>query len=314
MTAKSVKHLDSGRVARNRAYTQCEWNERDPGTYDPTLPGKPALTKDRRAVTCEKCLAYVERTKACFGCKKPFALTSEGSFVKKHIAQLALLDRERFPGEKAAVLVCGQERHTGNEFSRHPKIGCERAARERASLCPGCGEGTYRWRETETDVSSGTNPGELCSFCHEKIDRANSIEAAGDLKTYVIPSGIFDCLAYQDRAVSEKAAELLAKAATGYGRTFEKDGRGASIFNPNGRHDHSGPAVELTESQRAAMSELGRALHDVVDRAYRRGIEEGRSLLLGLATREFTIDEFNEREVKLAKAHQLPAEQPGEEE
>jgi hypothetical protein len=55
------------------------------------------------------------------------------------------------------------------------------------------------------------------------------------------------------------------------------------------------PRIELDDEQRAAVEELGAALRGFADTMYYQGRRDGRNLLGGLASGEYSIRDFEEK-------------------
>lgn len=276
------------------------------------------VTQDRSAVTCKVCKPELEESSKCFGCQKAFPLTSKGDWDVHSVAKLDIVSEISgvIPRDLAlSVFVCGIRSDLyylySHSHSHKPKTDCERKARERAAVCPGCGDYTDPSKRNYYDT--GTKPGTLCGNCYELLRRAKAIEAQseGELKRYVIPARVIVPHLWGHKENESDPdwhlATLLARIATGVGKKMNEDDSGERLLHEKGSHDSSerGPSVELTPDQAAAFRELGRAIHDVVDAAYRKGAEEGRSVLFSLASGSITIDQLNERQTRIAKRHEL---------
>jgi hypothetical protein len=348
-TAPAVLHYDSERhVGRNTKHGMplcyyLEHKARSSSHHTDDAEGMPEgwleyaneqpVTRRRADVACEVCKEHLEFSRACYGCKKPFAIGGgSGDWDVNEIAKLEIVPFVHgvIPREKAlTVFVHGiHNRASHNSHAYTAKAECARKAREYAGACPGCGdrapdgEAATFGRHTAT----GTRPGELCDDCYALLRRAKTLEAheAVGLKRYTLPPNLIAPRIEgwrdndPDKAPDWHLARLLARAACGLGKKPVGDDSESNPLVRDAEHPgirERGPSVELLPDQAEAMREIARAVQACIEGAYQKGVAEGKSLLFGLASGKVTIGELNEREAKLSVNRKLaPDPEPEDDE
>jgi hypothetical protein len=233
----------------------------------------------------------------CDGCGKPFEQRDGYSGWRDVSADVEV-------APEVQVTVCGSTRYNkfyyAGEFEYAPKLPCLRKAFEAKNVCPGCGE-----------EDTGRGPYDVvCPDCRDAL--ARSKEIVGDrpsnycldvsLITEHYPESSPHRWPKDKPTPRECADELLdiivrIAAAQGPRHTGETTTYGFGAVLGTGRTSaHSGmPRIELDDEQRAAVEELGAALRGFADTMYYQGRRDGRNLLGGLASGEYSIRDFEEK-------------------
>lgn len=186
--------------------------------------------------------------------------------------------------------------------SRGPLKTCVRKAREKASVCPGCG-------------NAGIEPGDICEACYEAIDAAKKVPELKDLRRIGIdPRAVFGSFSSADAPAAEEALELtrlLARAVTGPGGEYAPRGNGAGLaFSIADRYSHNPdsdwPVAYMTRPQIDALREFTTRLARVADLNRKVGKAEGHRILVRLAQGDLSLKEFEQLEDK-ARAQEAQA-------
>ena len=175
------------------------------------------------------------------------------------------------------------------------KLSCEKKAREIARLCPGCGD-------------KGYSPGEICGSCRNKIARSDQ-HSERNFGWYVI--NCRKMMPYltggqQQEGKVLSLSRLLARIAANEGRvTNDPYSVRVDATHHIPKYDSyfgDCPAVEMSMDQYEAMMALGEEIGKLMRDQRRTGKQEGLSLLVQLGRGEVTIDEFEDRKVKMIHA------------
>jgi len=173
--------------------------------------------------------------------------------------------------------------------------GCAVKARDKAGLCPGCGE-----RIGEHGLQSRG----ICADCLDAIDCAGKARTKPVRWYSLDAAGFFSYLSDSEEAggvATRRAVQELAQALSCNERRYLPNGRhdgvgsGASQIpqsDRGGGYEH--PRVELDEDQAAHLTTLAGLLYQIVESARRRGVDQGSSLLRRLATGEKTVNDFED--------------------
>lgn len=192
------------------------------------------------------------------------------------------------------VAVCSKGYSDYFSGSGTPKKTCTRKAREKARLCPGCGE-------------EGWDPGTICPDCRENI-RLGQVASAPAQACYLDRAFLGPYL-WEDEGVLELLCRIAAPR--GSGRRWAKglpdwapwNTKLLGARNSNDRPTTGSFAVELDEDQREAMLSLGEALTRLSKAQRLAGVGEGSSVLHKLMKGEMTVNDINEAQVRANKRY-----------
>jgi len=233
----------------------------------------------------------------CEGCGKPFE-RAYGYNTRPIVASVEI-------APDVTVNVCGST-HNNALYYRPmdgyaPKLSCLRKAFETHSACPGCGTEHSRGERGPYDA--------VCDNCRDTLIRAR--DTLGDKPgSYCLDTSLITEQYPSDRAsecpdgaptpsqcVDELLDTIVRIAAANGPRHSGRDVEWGAVLGADHRSAHSGmPRVELDDGQRVAVEELGSAIRKLTQAMYHQGRRAGRNLLGGLATGEYTIREFEERQ------------------
>jgi len=203
------------------------------------------------------------------------------------------------PGHTALVCHSARDR-------KDPVESCATKARVAAPWCRGCGQefvGDWRFRYDGDALYS------VCVKCAELLERGRAAppDTARAWYTLDIENQLPHSASYDEQRMAFDAfADALAAYASER-RTPPDDVPFAGIIPANGltrygevrRTVYNGRSVELTASQAVAMEKVLATLKTLLDHAYADGLQNGRSLLRGLANGEITMAQYDDRTVKM---------------
>jgi hypothetical protein len=206
-------------------------------------------------------------------------------------------------GSGEAVVCPGRGRHSGGKQS------CVEAARKKASRCPGCDK-------------EHTEPGTLCEKCDEALAKHREAgKALGGIVTLVLDElgpSLYGTREYYKEGASvarlEQLSKFLAQACTlpGYlvrGRSSTRDFESVlptpKVKKTGWSNEYSGVCATVTHEQADALRKFADGLRDVLRAQRMAGREEGRALLVGLASGKLTVNEWQEKDEQLTNAERL---------
>lgn len=184
------------------------------------------------------------------------------------------------PGRK--VYVCGSSRST----LRGAKLSCVQTLLEKNKVCQGCGGELQYWPIQR-----------ICDECLTKLDYAEEVQKDRRLKR--------ETVTFKASDVSRVAwhSSQYAQAAVAIRDVILRVAAAASAKKPYVRSADE-VQIRVRARQVKALGRVTKAMHDLWESAHAIGYEEGRNLLMGLATGKLTPDQFSEKELERARKQQ----------
>lgn len=219
----------------------------------------------------------------CFGCNRPaepnrslmeVSMSMDGDIVWVHAKSKA------------------------NGWSKEPVTPCLRKAHERASRCPICGS-----------PESSKLP---CRECQEWIQKCRERDAREQglselkrvsLNASLLTHHVTDVM--QGRELQVNLLEALAQTASVDGERKDPF-KGEHIF-PEAKHiSRMTPTtgnfgLVTTVRQATALKQAVDLIYEIGNESYKKGFNDGRNVLMGLASGSLSLDEVNKQSAKVNK-------------